>query len=312
MFIKFGHNADKFKILRVASTMAEVLGDKKLVGAVENKSDNELFFVSRLMSAGVPNANHDFFEEKELRASFGSWVGRGIYKNHQHTDDPSARVGLIIGSWIVDEDKNDVHMVILGKINKDCEPDLAKKIQAGYVSEMSMGCSCNICKCNFCGHEAHTDGEYCDCLKNHLGQTMVRASDGKKVQVYSINREISGTEASFVDQPADSTASVIEVFAKTKDESIKKVAVGEATEKRLEDLLADGIIKAMNDGTFLENGVDEQSIADKVIGKVEVSELDSEYCYNKVVTQLTPEAKAKYKEYIEQYFVKVSAKKVAI
>ena len=222
MFLKYG---TKIKITKIASTMAEILGDKKLVTAVENKDASDLFFLSRLMTADKPNANFDFFEKSELVANHNSWVGRGIYCNHQNTDDVSARKGVILGSWIEDSNANDVHMVILGKINKECEPNLCKKIMCGIVSEMSMGCSCEECVCSRCGHVAHSDGEYCDCLKNHLGQMMTQASTGKKVQVYSINRKISGNEASWVDSPADNTAHLLQLWASTQDKSsIRKIA----------------------------------------------------------------------------------------
>lgn len=309
MIIKHG---TKLLITKVATSLQEVLHGEKLAKLLDQKQENEIYFITRALTCDVPNANGDVFPKEEVKKAYNTFVGKGLFLNHD-ADAVEKAVGKVIGADFIDDKQDDIHVICICKVNKDLEPKIAQKILYGIITSVSMGCSATTCECGICGKVCESDTDYCDHLK-HLGHEITTDKGERKI-VTSINRGLSYNELSLVANPADESANLIQVWAKAQDKNvIKKVAsdmgmeIPKEADKRLEDLMAKEIARAMNEGHFLNEGSDEETIA-KVLGIGDLSELDGEYCYNEVVKMLTPEAKEKYKEYIEQYFVKVSQKK---
>ena len=63
----------------------------KLV-AFDYDSANFVYFRCRAISADVPNGNGDMFPEKELKAAYKTFIGVGMYKDHD-SDSVDKSVG---------------------------------------------------------------------------------------------------------------------------------------------------------------------------------------------------------------------------
>lgn len=213
------------RISKIASKLSDVLTDTEYVKILGTKTDDDLFFLTRAMTAETdeprPNQNGDRFPAEELRKSYKTFIGKNLFLNHD-ADDVSKAVGKIAGAWYIDEDKKDEHIVCLCRVSRKCEPKLAMQIETGILGEVSMGCGCEICVCGICGCECKSANDFCDHLK-HLGH-MITSDAGERIQATSINKGITFNELSIVSSPADESARMISVYASEESKGIEKKA----------------------------------------------------------------------------------------
>lgn len=162
------------------------------------------------------NLNGDAFPEAELLAVVGShqdgrkryayesFVGRGLFVNHQ-SDDAEAIRGIVLdAAW----DPKTKGVDILVAIDKKAYPELARQIEAGYSSSVSMGTAVQYSICSECGNKAVIEDDYCSHVKERKGLT---TANGKKC--YEINHGLNFIEISIVGHGADPKARVRKVIA---------------------------------------------------------------------------------------------------
>jgi hypothetical protein len=170
------------------------------------------------------NANGDVFGEDELLKTnaqgipaYKTFIGRGFFTNHQSKDVEKLR-GIILDAVWVPEGK---YVELLVACDKKGYPELARQIEAGYMTDVSMGTQVAHSICSICGNVAITEDDYCDCVKFSKG----RIVSGKLC--YEDNIGLNFIELSAVSTGADKKAKVRQVIASLS-------GVVESREKQLE------------------------------------------------------------------------------
>lgn len=185
-----------------------------------------VYLRNRAVSAGEyhgPNANWDYFPEEHLKHSYKTFIGRGIYCNHD-SDDVKKSIGIILDA----EYNPDGHYVeCLLAVDKNSE--IGRKIDMGIIDGTSMGCMVSECECSVCGNIAKNEKQYCDHLKFGLGQEF------GGIKAYSINKGLNFYEDSFVTVPADTQAVVLERLASNKIAAYLKLAQDYSLAKQAEE-----------------------------------------------------------------------------
>lgn len=179
-----------------------------------------LYFRSRAITADIANNNGDFFPTSELEQAFRSFVGRGIYYNH-NSDSPFNAFGVILDSaWSPQyvQAKHDPYVEILGAIDKELAnqkyPFLLRHIEAGILNSTSMGCIAASAECSLCKNLAYNASQLCDHMNPDKSNPFY--IKGKRINgslVFESNFGITFTEDSIVNIPADPTARLLEIYA---------------------------------------------------------------------------------------------------
>ena len=198
---------------------------KELDNVVAEKNDNFTYFQTIALHADVPNLNGDIFPLDELKKSYKSFIGRGLYLDHNAQSVANA-VGKVFDAKLIEipgatDEEGKYGVVCLCGVDKTTHPDIAKKVASGVIDSVSMGASVGSCTCGICGVKCSTPEEFCIHLQ-HQGQ--IDPDTGKKCT--SINHEVSFSELSLVGVPADPYAKMQQVFAGFVD-GIKKTADAE-------------------------------------------------------------------------------------
>ena len=199
------------------------------------KDDNFVYFWTRAVSADVPNLNSDLFPLDELKKAYPTFIGRGLYMDHNAQSVANA-VGKVFDAKLLEdptatEEEGKYYVGCLCGVDKTTHPDIAAKVAHGVIDSVSMGASCGSCQCNICNRVCHTPEEFCVHLQ-HQGQ--IDPETGKKC--ISINRDVNFTELSIVGVAADPMAKMQQVFAEfvgglNKSASLEKEAENSFLEK---------------------------------------------------------------------------------
>lgn len=199
------------------------------------KDDNFVYFWTRAVSADVPNLNSDLFPLDELKKAYPTFIGRGLYMDHNAQSVANA-VGKVFDAKLLEdptatEEEGKYYVGCLCGVDKTTHPDIAAKVAHGVIDSVSMGASCGSCQCNICNRICHTPEEFCVHLQ-HQGQ--IDPETGKKC--ISINRDVNFSELSLVGVPADPMAKMQQVFAEfvgglNKSASLEKEAENSFLEK---------------------------------------------------------------------------------
>lgn len=155
------------------------------------------------------NSNGDLFPEEELIKAAPTWIGKGLYCNHQSSDVEKLR-GIIIDTQYDTATKALWGLVALDRKNF---PILASQVKNGTIRNVSMGTAVKHSFCTVCGNEAIVEADYCPHIKNKLKNKFIDAEDGRKILVGEINVGLTGVELSLVSIPADSEATIRHVYA---------------------------------------------------------------------------------------------------
>jgi hypothetical protein len=170
-----------------------------------------LFFKCIVMSGDEPNENGDYFPAEELKKSYKTLLGRGLYIEHQV--DFSTLIGKVIWSDWDEESKKVIAVVAVDK--RVAPPEIVNGIRTGLINSVSMGCLVDECICSVCGNVAHNINELCEHMKPGSGSYVKgKRDDSGKIQYYEINRGITFQELSIVSFPADPAAKILEVKGK--------------------------------------------------------------------------------------------------
>ena len=191
----------------LCSKTGEVTGDGEFVPIKNAKGDDVVRWVSAKGTQPYANSNGDIFPEAELIKAAHTWIGKGLFTNHQSSDVEKLR-GIIVDTFY---DQGPKELWGLVAVDKKNFPTVAAQIKNGTIRNVSMGTHVKQSVCTACGNVALTESDYCSCIKT--AKRSVR--DG--VYVGEINIGLSGIELSLVSIPADSKAQIREVYAAAQD-----------------------------------------------------------------------------------------------
>lgn len=204
-----------------------------LEAEIENHPDS-LFIKCFAIRADETNDNGDYFAREELVKATDTFVGVPIFTNHANADINEAR-GKVVHSWW-DDEKNGI--MIIGRIDAEAYPQLARGIKEEYVVGTSMGCQVQHSICSVCHNYAETPDDYCSCIRERKTRQITarnqkccyhdngpddgcpmcgcKKGESKKyavsTKVFEYNYGIKFIENSFVVNPACHNCGVTEVI----------------------------------------------------------------------------------------------------
>jgi len=189
---------------------------------------NYTYFRCRAITADAANGNGDLFPEKELKASYKSFIGIGLYKDHD-SDSVDKSIGKVLWAEWVPSGK---YVECYCAVDKQLAPDLARRVESGIATSVSMGCSVQEAECGVpgCGNIAHNPQGLCQHMTPGIGVKGRKGDDGEIT--YEINRGLQFTELSLVTVPADPTARIFQIFAQLKKKGMNKEASALLAEAR--------------------------------------------------------------------------------
>lgn len=195
---------------------------KKIVKAFEFDPDNYLYYRNRAITADERNANGDIFPHDEIKKAYTTFIGKGIFYNH-NSDDPNNSMGIILDANFVEPAQKHAYVELLCAIDKQLAeqkyPGLLHRVESGLVSGTSMGTFAGAAKCCICGNYTTTLEGLCE----HMNPDDMHYCKGKLINASTneygaeINYGLCFCEDSIVNEPADPTAHIFQVYASTKD-----------------------------------------------------------------------------------------------
>lgn len=205
--------ADSKKPEEKAASLECACKTKSQEKVLEKKdTENFLYFVARAIDADIPNGNGDYFPLKEIESAYHTFVGKGLYLNHD-SDKAEKAVGKIIDSYLVkDATNNRAWVECICKIDKIANPDIARQVEVGVIDSVSMGCTCETAVCSVCEAEMHTKDDFCEHMKTGLLKKYQK-QNGEEITCYSINKNLNFNELSLVNVPADPDAKIHKIIA---------------------------------------------------------------------------------------------------
>lgn len=190
-----------------------------------------LYMIVRAVSAGEywgPNKNLDYFPEKELLASFKTFLSAHTFKNHENKHIENAIGDVIKAEW--NDKMKCVELLI--RIDRRIAPTIVRGFEKGFMTDVSMGCRIDHSICSICGNKAKTRYQFCEHIKSMKGKVF---DDGRKV--YEINIAPKFHDISAVLNGAEKCAKVLNLYihnskitaqtnksASKVEESMEKVA----------------------------------------------------------------------------------------
>lgn len=207
------------------------------------------------------NGNGDIFPEEDLLKAYKDWVGKPLCRDHVSDTIEGVR-GVIVDTYYDPKFKRVHALFALDKVNYG---ELARKIEAGYATSVSMGTAVGRSICTECGNVATTEAEYCIHVKGR--------------QCYGeVNKDLSPIELSIVVTGADPAAKIKTIVAHLKEYESNvnklvengKINASEAEEVRhtISDLK-----KEVNTIKTAENELEineEAAILDNVLSNIDV------------------------------------------
>lgn len=141
---------------------------------VDNASESKSTFKDYLIKpefSSLVNNNGDGWEKKLLAKSFRTFIGADNFLEHVQIKELSkgkvvdaALREVPIGKDKEGKDVSTYYVDILVATERK-HKDLVRKIEAGQVDKMSMGCKIAFSICSKCGNKAVDETEACDCVK---------------------------------------------------------------------------------------------------------------------------------------------------
>jgi hypothetical protein len=194
-----------------------------------------LYVTTRAISSRV-NANYDGWPASELEKAYRSFVGRGIYVEHNNWD-PSRSRGVIMGVKLhkskLASGEPDYWVELLEEIDAQNFPKLAQAVMSGELKSVSMGADVGFTICSVCTNRAADPSEYCEHIAYQKGQTIV--TGGQKRLAWEDCYDINFFEISHVFDPADESADVIGKYLHTGSRSASVVRPLRGREENLEN-----------------------------------------------------------------------------
>jgi len=169
------------------------------------KKPGRMYLSARSVSVGT-NGNGDHFLYDELKKSWGSFIGKGIFVDHR-SNEAEARRGTIIDAKFIDNNENS-YVVCLMELDEIAHPQICQMIRSGIHTDVSMGTSVAYSECSVCKNKAQKTSEYCNHLKFMKGMTFAGQ------EIFEINHGLEFIELSLVSKGADEKAKILSIIAK--------------------------------------------------------------------------------------------------
>lgn len=195
---------------------------KKIVKAFEFDPENYLYYRNRAITADERNANGDIFPHDEIKKAYTSFIGKGIFYNH-NSDDPNNSMGIILDANFVEPAQKHAYVELLCAVDKKLAeqkyPGLLYRVESGLVSGTSMGTFAGAAKCCICGNYTTTLEGLCE----HMNPDDMHYCKGKLINASTneygaeINYGLCFCEDSIVESPADSSAHIFQIYSSMKD-----------------------------------------------------------------------------------------------
>lgn len=198
--------------------------------------DGYIYTKVRAISSRV-NKNNDGWPAEELAKAYQTFIGKPIFVDHNNSDPERAR-GVVVDARLhvendlqkasaldpyyasaPDNHKPPTWIELLLETDARQFPKLAKAIISGDIDSVSMGANVDRTQCNICQNWATSVQEYCDHIKSKGASfDFFEASSGTKTsrKSYEDCYDIHFFEISYVFDPADSTALVLDKISNTK------------------------------------------------------------------------------------------------
>ena len=192
---------------------------------------NSLYYRARAITADITNLNGDLFEHAEILPTYETFVGKGVYFNHD-SDSPDKAFGIILDAVYTpvlysNDAYEDKYVELLCAIDRSAarekRPGLIEDIETGKVTSTSMGTIAARAKCSICNNVASNMEQLCD----HCHPQSPMYMKGRNVfgkMCYETNYGLSFIEDSIVYVPADPTAHMLEVYASKTGEHVNRLA----------------------------------------------------------------------------------------
>ena len=228
-----------------------------IVEEMKKRSDDLLWVRARAIDAEKVNENGDFFpwdefikpqhisksDDSDKIPAYKTFEGCHIFTNHKN-DDVEKSHGQVVFAELDEENKC---IWCTFYVDAGAYPQLARGIREGYITDVSMGCQVQWSACSVCDHEAKSEKEWCDHLKQHKGKRWSGKIEsgkrkGAKVNdelVYEINHDIKFIELSVVGDGAFKGAIIDSILP--HNEIIARVASLRDKTNKLDRLLTSGM-----------------------------------------------------------------------
>lgn len=216
----FGPKKTAFIKHDISGNLIHASNSLNILAEIKERNPEEwIIFRARAIDADIPNDNGDMFSEKELLntlegtnlKSFETFINVPFFTNHKNDDIEEAR-GKVVSAFY-DLDNHCVYVDAM--VDAKAYPNLARGIREGYIQDVSMGAAIKYSVCSICGNKAHTEKDYCSCIKNHKGKKL----GGKKV--YESNYGVKFIELSGVTDGACENCTIQQVY--TGPELLEKI-----------------------------------------------------------------------------------------
>jgi hypothetical protein len=213
----------RYAIVADAQELSKALPNTDLSGKAGTPSfpydpENFTYFRCRAISANVPNGNGDLFSREELKSSYKSFIGVGLYKDH-NSESVDQSIGQVVWAEYIDDGD---YVECIARVDKKLDPEMSRRIETGQAGTVSMGCMVGEAECSMCHNVAHNTHELCEHMRPGSGVKGKKTESGSVA--HEINRMLQFTELSLVTVPADPTAKIFEVIAKLNSGEISKDA----------------------------------------------------------------------------------------
>ena len=142
------------------------------------------------------NSNGDIFPEEELVRAYRKWVGKPLCIDHKSSSVDHVR-GFIVDTYY---DRNLKRVIALCALDKAGYPQLARQVQTGVSSCVSMGTAVGKAICSDCARVARAEQDFCDHMK-------------RKSCYGEINVDLNPIELSIVVNGADPKANIKHIIA---------------------------------------------------------------------------------------------------
>lgn len=255
-----------------------------ILDSANGMSKMSLLTEAAVTHAGIVNANLGFYKPEKLQASIDSWTKpfrKPVLVDHDMHLDPIGRVeGSLYKSTVpglAPKIKNSVYSTDfsyrgLGHIQNLLgiyDAAAVDKVLDGRYLTLSVHGSNDAMNCSICNQEWVNDGR---CF-HKFGDTYQNERTGEEELAYWIAGNFSWDEVSFVNEPADPFAQVLnrEVSGDAKDQILKTYSYKEAT--NLERPVTDSVNRYLKFYAFS----DSKSAPVELNEKTELSSLEKLY-----------------------------------
>jgi hypothetical protein len=215
---------------------ATIIAAVDVENAPQSKSKYKDYLIHPAYSKLVNN-NGDAWTKKMLAASYRTFVGADNFTEHVQIKDLSKGkvVDAVLREVSIGKDKTGKDLTtyycdILVATDRK-HRDLIRKIEAGEIDKMSMGCKIAFSICSKCGNMAVDETQACDCVKYEKNNVFYD-TEGTQRKIaelcghHDIEDSVTFVDASWVANPAF-TGAVVRNIVNPPEDIMAKIKAAE-------------------------------------------------------------------------------------